>query len=269
MDGLTAAFLRRGWRRFPVEPAVADWAAHVAPLAASLAADPGLRARWLRCGGTWFAGVGVLPNAGDGSVPMAGAGPLAGAAVAFIARALGFPAPAWEAAQVSVTWPGYPRPGAQESAAAARFRRQRDAAHVDGLLPRGPARRRIPGEQHAFLLGLPLTAAGPGAAPFVVWDGSHAVIRAALAEALAPHPPAHWAETDVTDAYHAARARVFATCPRVELPARPGEALLVHRLALHGTAPWAQDAPGPPGGRAIAWFRPACGITPEAWLTAP
>lgn len=103
----------------------------------------------------------------------------------------------------------------------------------------------------------------------MVWESSHAVIRAALAEALAPHPADLWPQVDVAASHHAARARVFATCRRVELPARPGEATLVHRLALHGVAPWQPGALAPPEGRMIAYFRPDCGISPRAWLEAP
>jgi len=269
MDRLTRDFLARGWLHFGADPAVAGWVARVAPLAVRLAGDPSLRARWLRCGGTWFAGVGVLPNAADGSVPEAGAGPLGGAAVAFIRDGLGLGPAAWDAGQISAVYPGYPRHGGDETEAAHRYRCRRDAAHVDGLTRHGPARRRHLGERHGFILGLPLTEADAGAAPLVVWEGSHEVIRAGLATALAGHPPECWPELDVTDAYHSARARAFATCPRVTLAARPGEATLLHRLALHGIAPWQPGADASPGGRVIAYFRPDCGLDPERWLNLP
>jgi len=48
----------------------------------------------------------------------------------------------------------------------------------------------------------------------------------------------------------------------------PGEAYLVHRFALHGVAPWDEDAKAGPDGRMIAYFRPEL---PDRglWLNAP
>ena len=40
-------------------------------------------------------------------------------------------------AQLSVIFPGYPKPRTGDSEAAFEYRRKRDAAHVDGLLPIG------------------------------------------------------------------------------------------------------------------------------------
>ena len=92
--------------------------------------------------------------------------------------------------QVSVVYPGYPRPKEGESEAAFDYRRDRDAAHLDGLLPVGTPRQRMIREPHAYILGLPVTKADPGAAPLVVWDGSHRMMREAMNGALAPHDPA-------------------------------------------------------------------------------
>ncbi len=245
-------FAGRGWATLAPDPALGAWAEAVRPPAARLVHDH--RDRWLRCGGTWFAGVNILPNGPDGAVP--GGPPLPPALCARIAALSAIDRWAWEPAQVSVCYPGYPRPGDEESAAAARYRRDRDGAHVDGLLPEGPARRRHLRERHGFVLGVPLTATDAGAAPFVVWDGSHAVMRAAIAAAFAGVSPAQWGEVDVTDAYHAARRTCFGSCARIALHVRPGGAYLVHRLALHGVAPWAPGATAPPEGRMIAYFRP-------------
>ncbi len=242
-----------GWRRFPAEPAVLDWVGSVRDAALATARDPA-HAHWHRHGQTWFAGVNVLANDALGRV---GDGPaLSGAAVAHINAALGGALP-FDRAQVSICQPGYPRRDAGASEAAHRFRRQRDAAHVDGLKPEGPARRRVPAEFHAYILGLPLTRAAPGASPLVVYQGSHRIMADALAPLLRGRDPAHWPAVDVTAAYHAARRRCLEHCPRVALPASPGEALLLHRLCLHGVAPWAEGAAADPAGRAIAYFRPA------------
>jgi len=253
--------------RFGPDPVLAEWVEAARPVAMGIAGDPEMQARWLRCGGTWFAGVNVLPNDADGAVEEAGVPALSGAAVDFVRDALGLAPEAWDRAQVSVCHPGYPRPWEGESEAAFGYRLRRDAAHVDGLL-RDDARRRCIGETHAFLLGLPLTEAHPDAAPFVVWEGSHEIMRRALRERLAGVPAGHWSEADVTDAYWAARREAFETCPRVAIRARPGEAYVCHRLLLHGVAPWTAPE-GPP--RAIAYFRPERGAAPDPrwWLEAP
>lgn len=256
--------MRCGWQRFADDPVLRQWVESALPAARLAVRDPA-NAHWLRCGGTWFAGVNVLDNDGSGAV--AGGPPVDGAAVAF-ARQVG-PAPCpFEPGQVSVCYPGYPKPMASEPEPAFRYRRDRDAAHVDGILPRGPDRRRYAGEQHAFLLGIPMVAAGEDASPFVVWEGSHEVMRQALAAALAGTPVERWAEVDITQAYHAARRACFERCRRVTLPARPGEAYVVHRLALHGVAPWQPGATAGPDGRMIVYFRPAA-ADPRAWLEAP
>ena len=260
---MVTAFHQRGYCRFPADPALAHWvkAAHGAALADLQ--NPA-KSDW-RCGGTWFAGVNALENDGAGAV--AASGPLLGAAVSFIRDHLGHHLD-WERAQLSCIRPGYPQPDPAETPAAGAYRRNRDAAHVDGLLPIGPQRRRMIREPHAFILGLALTDCAPGAAPLVVWEGSHRIMRAAFQAVLSLHDPAHWPQIDLTDAYHAARRRCFAECTRVALPTRPGEATLLHRLALHGVAPWADGADAPPEGRIIAYFRPEL-ATIAQWLTAP
>jgi hypothetical protein len=115
-------------------------------------------------------------------------------------------------------------------------------------------------------LGLPLNLSD--ASPLVVWEGSHLILQAALREALAPHKPETWGDVDVTQAYTAARRRIFDTCPRIPLQVRPGEATLLHRLTLHGVAPWEAGATAPPEGRIIAYFRPLMGSVQD-WLMQP
>lgn len=266
-----AAFFRRGWVAFEPEPAMARWAAAARPLAEEALADADARAAWLRSGGTWFAGVNVFPNDAAGAVPARGVPPLSGAAVRFVAEALGLGAVAWDAAQISICLAGYPRPSEDESGAAFRYRRDRDAAHVDGLL-RDAERRRYPGERHGFILGIPLAPAHRDAAPFVVWEGSQEIMRRALRRRLEGIPPRDWPREDVTEAYWAARREAFETCERVEVRAEPGGAYLVHRLALHGVAPWAAPMAGPGSEpRIIAYLRPDPypDADPGWWLSAP
>lgn len=261
---LLESFLELGYLRFPAERAVEAWAAHARGFAAAAARDPA-QAHWLRCGGTWFVGVDALPNDAQGRV---GGGPqLGGMAMDFIARDLRLTLPLHRA-QVSICYPGYPQPSAEESPTAYQFRLKRDAAHVDGLLADGPEKRRYVKEPHAYILGLPLTRQSDDAAPLVVWEGSHLIMREMFRETFAGHAPEEWHMLDVTEPYQAARRQVFATCRRIELAANPGEATLLHRHLLHGVAPWGEKATAPDDGRMIAYFRPEA-EHPADWLTAP
>jgi hypothetical protein len=269
MEDRAPQFFERGWCAFDHDPVLAAWVEAVRPVAAATLHDPELRSRWLRCGGTWFAGVNALPNDASGAVPGRNVPPLAGVAVEFIRSVLGLGPIAWDKAQVSICFPGYPQPWDGENEAAFRFRRDRDAAHVDGLRRSEPGRRRKLGETHAFILGIPLTETRPDAAPFTVYEGSHEVMRRALRTRLEGIAPADWADEDVTEAYVAARREAFETCPRVPVHGKPGQAYLAHRLLLHGIAPW--GAAPETGPRMIVYFRPdpAAFEAPEWWLERP
>ena len=70
---------------------------------------------------------------------------------------------------------------------------------------------------------------------------------------------------DVTEIYQAARREVFDTCPRILLHGPPGTVSLVHRLALHGVAPWMPGADAREEGRMIAYFRPPMRGGVAAW----
>jgi hypothetical protein len=250
---MVRAVAQSGWQRIGPHQAIRAWAdtARTAALdTLATTSEP-----W-RCGGTWFVGVDALPNGPEGTI-----------------RGAPFP---WDAlplapeplhrAQLSVIRPGYPQPSPEETPAAFAFRRDRDAAHLDGLLPIGPDKRRMVKEPHAWILGLPLN--DTTASPLTVWEGSHEILRASLLTALAPHPPEAWGDIDITGAYQQARREIFASCRRIELPARPGEATLLHRLTLHGVAPWKPQDKAPPEGRMIAYLRPQL-PTVKAWLTQP
>lgn len=264
LEDAAALFHDRGWVALGPDAAVAEWSAVAARLAGRILADADRYPGMMRCGATWFAGTNVFPNSADGAVPEAGVPPLAGSPMRFAAQALGLSGFAWDPAQISICLPGYPQPWEGESAANLRYRIRRDGAHVDGLL-RDADRRRNLGETHGFILGIPLGPADPGAAPFVVWEGSHEVMRAAFRARLGGIAPADWAREDITEAYHAARRTVFETCRRVEIIVPPGQCYVAHRLVLHGVAPWTAP-PGPP--RAIAYFRPDPfpGALPDWWL---
>lgn len=233
----------RGWSVIGPHSAIADWASATLPVAQSAVARSDQA--W-RCGGTWFVGVDTLPNGPDGKV----------GGVAFPWAALPLKPEVLHPGQISVIQPGYPRADSGETVAAARFRRTRDAAHLDGLLPIGQPARRFVREPHGWILGLPLNETDTNASPLVVWEGSHIIMRKALLSAMVAAHIDEWADVDVTEVYQAARAKVFDTCERRAIPARPGQATLLHRLTIHGVAPWADGAQAPQEGRMIAYFRP-------------
>ncbi|MFT4706451.1 MAG: hypothetical protein ACI9TA_001827 [Reinekea sp.] len=231
----------QGYEVLPIDPRVTAWAR--AAYQAAIALDTSTR----RHRGTWFVGVDALPNAPDG-------------AIGGVSMPFAHMAPDWHAAQVSIVYDGYPRHDAGESETAHRFRMNRDAAHMDGLLPEGPDKRRHLREPHAFIIGMALNEAT--ASPLVVWEGSHLVMGAAFAHIFGGVDPADFGDVDVTDAYQNARREVFATCRRVEVPTAVGEAVVLHRHLIHGVAPWAGKAPAE--GRIIAYFRPITGYAD--WL---
>ncbi|MEL7212635.1 MAG: hypothetical protein AAGK92_08240 [Pseudomonadota bacterium] len=245
----------RDWQHFDHDPGLARWATAADKSAADVLADPAQAHQYRYCR-TWFVGVDALPNALDGSVRGV---PLAGNVLEGLWQGT------WHSAQVSVTFPGYPQRMEGETEGQHQFRARRDAAHVDGLLPMGPARRRHLIEPHAFILGLPLNDVPES--PLVVWEGSAAIMHAAFSEAFKNVPASEWSTMDVTEIYQEARKRCFETCTRVALVAKPGEALLLHRLTLHGVAPWAGSEPCDEG-RRIAYFRPLL-EDPADWLAQP
>lgn len=264
MSEALSRYRRDGWTVFPPDPSLTRWAEACAPVARRMLADPA-RAGEYRCAGMWFAGVNALANDAAGAVP-GQVPPLAGEAVDFARQALGLGAFDWDRAQISAILPGYPRHGAEDTEASYRYRRNRYAAHVDGLERAMPSRRRTLSETHSFLLGIPLGHSGAEEGAFVVWRGSHEIMRAAFAKALAPHDPARWFEVDITEAYVAARKHCFEVCDAVRIAPGLGAAYVMHPLALHGVAPW-ETAAGPP--RMVAYFRPdAFGGDPVAWLNA-
>ena len=114
-----------GWIHFAEDEALRPWldAAHAHGM--RVLSDPQMRETWLQCEGTWFVGVDALDNAPDGTLDGVA---LRGRAVDAVSPLLPL-----HRAQLSVTYPGYPRPRDGEGEAAFRYRRNRDAAHVDGI----------------------------------------------------------------------------------------------------------------------------------------
>ncbi|WP_299149410.1 hypothetical protein [uncultured Tateyamaria sp.] len=240
---------RDGFVVFEAEPSVERWARAARHVTSGIAADPETQSANLRHGNTWFIGVDVLPNDMSGAVDGV---PLIGPWDDHVPPLNQHPA------QVSIIYPGYPKRDPDQSAANHGYRIKRQAAHVDGLLPEGPDRRRFAREFHAYILGIPLNPAPQ--APTMIWPGSHLIMQRAIVDAIAGRDVS---EVDLTDAYHAARNEVFAQIEPVPIKATFGQSFLIHRFALHGTAPW--DGPDGPG-RMIAFFRPEFD-DPADWLT--
>lgn len=258
-------FFSRGWCSFKADPAIHRWVEFALSAARATLNDPA-QEQWIRYQKTWFAGVNALPNDTSGRLP--GGPPLAGCAIDFIVSELGLPAFEWDQAQVSICYPGYPKPMEGETIAQHNFRKNRDAAHVDGLRGTGQPKRRYLEEGHAFVLGIPMVEASSDASPFVIWEGSHEIMRKAFMSVLGDMPCSDWHKIDLTEIYQQARARCFDQCRRVTIHARPGETYLAHRLGLHGVAPWGETATAGPDGRIICYFRPTL-TDMSQWLALP
>lgn len=261
----TDTFITKGWQQFGYEEDLARWVKHTLPFARSTIADEEF-VHWMRCENTWFAGVNALPNDEFGNV--GDSGPLQCQALTRLQTELGFGAIGLDRAQVSICYPGYPKPHESESAAAFRFRRDRDAAHVDGIRPEGPGRRRYLREYHGYVLGIPMAEFSADAAPFVIWEDSHEIVREAFRTHFVHLPPDKWEEQDITEIYQQTRQKVFDMCERIEIYAQPGESYIAHRLSVHGVAPWGESASAGSDARMICYFRPEIAGASN-WLNLP
>lgn len=253
------SFARDGWQVFAPQPATRDWSLSAREAARAAVRAPEL-AQWHQCEGTWFVGLDALDNDAAGRV--AGSASLSGQAVAFATQHCGG-WPALHRAQVSVVYPGYPRPRAGETDAGFAYRRNRDAAHVDGVIGQGTPKRRYVQEPHQFILGIALSEASADAAPLVAWQGSHRIMQQAFEDALRGR--ADMGGVDVTDIYVAARKRCFEECARIPIPLSRAGAVVMHRLTLHGVAPWGTAATADQDGRMIAYFRPPMPVDRVWW----
>ena len=120
-----------GYIKFKYDEQIAKWAQFAGIKGNEILANPNQLAKWLQCEGTWFVGVDVLPNDSQGNFLEVD--------FPYIFKVLldKINLKPYHKAQLSVIFPGYPKPRAGDSVAAFEYRLKRDAAHVDGLLPIG------------------------------------------------------------------------------------------------------------------------------------
>ena len=120
-------FGKTGYIEFGYDEQIAKWAECAKKKSSRILADPAHLQKWLQCEGTWFVGVDVLPNNSSGDFTNA---KLPNVFKSFMAKINLKP---YHKAQLSVIFPGYPKPRIGDSEAAFEYRRKRDAAHVDGF----------------------------------------------------------------------------------------------------------------------------------------
>ena len=264
MQELEKTFFEKSWVKFDYDPQLVAWTE-----AARNAIEEGINAphqeQWRRHQNTWFVGVNALRNNIDGAVD--GGQPIGGKAIDFIRHNLHLNNFPWDQAQISVCYPGYPQPSSIESAAAHRYRVKRDAAHIDGIRRLGENNQRFLLEHHGFILGIPLVELTANNSPPVVWEASHERVRQSFQTLFTEIDPEGWKNINITAHYQSLRRQLFDQCPRITIFAKPGEAFLIHRLALHGIAPWSggNDDTTP---RTVCYFRPEIGGAAE-WLEMP
>ena len=116
-----------------------------------------------------------------------------------------------------------------------------------------------------FILGLPINEYTHDESPPVVWEGSHNIVQQTFHNLLSEHPSDSWCDIDVTKTYQSMRKTIFKTCKRREILAKPGEAYVIHRLSLHGVAPWKASASSKSNNRMICYFRPEM-TNKDQWL---
>ena len=253
----------KGWEQFPFDINLYNWAMKGRQIATEKIHLLREYQRELRCGGTWFPGVNFLSNDLYGNI---GNIPLPNKLLNFIKRHESTFDGIFDRAQVSICYPGYPKRMSSESRAAFNFRKNRFAAHIDGVLPIGKPRRRFLKEYHSFILGIPLNQTGKGAAPCVVWEGSHCIVKNEFRNYEKANNIKEWKNEDITEFYNNLRKKIFSSCKVKEIWVPMGHAYIINRLTLHGILPWKYEATGGGNSRMIAYFRPDLRNGENRWL---
>ncbi len=245
-------YLHKSHCLFHYDERLIAWINSILPYADATMTDPA-NAEWWRWGNTWFAGVNVLPNDKFGACETGL--PLQGEAYEFAKHHIPL-CDDLDKAQISVCTKGYPK---DDGTAGFAFRQNKDAAHLDGLIKEN--NRRFMQEYHGYILGIALNEVDAKSAPVIVYEGSHKIVQAWLQKRFAGERD--WDKLDLTDEYNILRQEVLQSCPRTILPLRKGEAFILHRHSIHGTARWESEATTP---RKLAFFRPAISVSKTQWL---
>ncbi len=219
-----------------------------------------------KSGFTWFAGVNFLANGPSGGVDGV---PFSLKLWSELSTKFGSGIKYWDAGQVSICWRGYPKKDPLETEKSFKYRLNRFASHVDGLIPLGTKKRRFVNEFHAFILGIPIVNNRLDSAPLVVWEGSHVIFRNMFGKVFLNIPETEFCDMDLTEIYQQYRRKVFLTCrPKQVVPAN-NQLYILDRHLLHGVTPWKLDndlakwhyegqfGVNPLQGRIVVYFRPS------------
>ena len=246
-------FNKVGWTVFERDEALSSWVCQAKKNVRRAMDLKDLKNNQFRSNGTWFVGANFLKNDVAGKLDNVA---LDGEAFKAITERYGRIFNYWDEAQVSICYEGYPKMSQIDTEASFNYKKNRFGAHVDGILPVGKAKRRYAKEYHSFIFGIPLVSYNEFAAPLVVWEGSHHIIRTYLAKKLLKIPINLWKDEDITEVYHEARREAFFQCKIKIIVAPVGASYILHRLSLHGIMPWEKTGCSEDGRRMIAYFRP-------------
>ena len=231
--------------------------------------------RDFRSGNTWFIGTNFLDNGSDGNINGVS---MSSGLWSQISGKFGQGVEYWDPGQVSIFWQGYPKNDSRETEKAFKYRLNKYASHVDGLLPIGPKKRRFAKEYHAFILGLPVINSMAGSAPLVVWEGSHIIFRDLFRRLYNRVSETELRNLDITEMYQKCRTKVFSTCPIRKIFSDHNQPYVLDRHLLHGVVQWktnkmhsSKKCPNdgiqfdPLSGRIVIYFRPSY-KSPMDWL---
>ena len=257
-----SSFNRCGWAVVHEDSGMSKWIVTAKKSVLKRLNSNQLDTKQFKCGGKWFVGVNFLDNDKNGRLDNF---EFDGIAVRAIKDHFGELFKFWDKAQVSICYEGYPKPSDDETSAAFAFRKNKFGAHVDGILPIGKSKRRYAREFHTFILGIPLESYDIFAAPLVVWEGSHQIVRGYLSKKLLNTSVKSWKNIDITQTYHEARKEIFLKCRKKIIMVPAGGSYILHRLALHGVMPWKKTGDLEANSRKIVYFRPVL-KAPQLWL---
>ena len=125
---MTQNYEDNGWIKFKYDAKLYDWLKTVSREVFSEIQNHDNRNNWLRYQGTWFAGVNVLKNNIQGAV--VGGRRLDTDSSRWALEKFNVKEIKWDKGQVSVCYPGYPKPAHSESLAAFKYRLKNSASYI-------------------------------------------------------------------------------------------------------------------------------------------